>query len=100
MKDIPIEFTGLRPGEKLYEELLTDFEGTSETAHERIRIFQSKKYDLASLKILMESLVLHAEANNLEETVRTMKQIIPEYRSNNSPYQLYDHIEPTNPLFQ
>ncbi len=100
MKDIPIEFTGLRPGEKLYEELLTDYEGTQETAHERIRIFQTKKYDLASLKILMESLVLHAEANNLEETVRTMKQLIPEYKSNNSPYQLYDKIETTNPLFE
>lgn len=100
MKDIAIEFTGLRPGEKLYEELLTDYEGTSETAHERIRIFQTKKYDLASLKIMMDALVLHAEANNLEETVRTMKQLIPEYRSNNSPYQLYDRVDTTNPLFQ
>lgn len=100
MKDIPIKITGLRPGEKLYEELLTGYEGTRETAHQRIRIFQTQKYDLTNLKQRMDSLVLQAEANNLEETVRLMKQLIPEYKSNNSPYQLYDSVETSFPLFQ
>ncbi len=100
IKDIAIEFTGLRPGEKLYEELLTDFEETSATAHERIRIFQTEKYEMSAMKPKFEFLITQAESNNLEETVRTMKQLIPEYKSNNSPYQLYDTVETTNPLFQ
>ena len=100
IKDIAIEFTGLRPGEKLYEELLTDYEGTRETAHQRIRIFQTEKYDMNALKPFLEELIHHAESNNLEGTVRAMKQLIPEYKSNNSPYQLYDSVDTSNPLLQ
>lgn len=93
LKDIRIVFTGLRPGEKLYEELLTDYEHTLETPHQRIRIFQTRKYDMSELKEAFEELVRHAESNHLEETIRAMKQLIPEYKSNNSPYQKYDYLD-------
>ena len=90
--DIKIEYTGLRPGEKLYEELLTDDEQTLETAHKRIRIFQTRKYEISSLKNSLETLVSHAESLRMEDTIRSMKQLIPEYKSNNSPYQKYDYL--------
>lgn len=98
LKDIRIVFTGLRPGEKLYEELLTDYEHTLETPHQRIRIFQTRKYDMSELKEAFEELVRHAESNHLEETIRAMKQLIPEYKSNNSPYQKYDYLDLKKPL--
>lgn len=93
LKDIRIVFTGLRPGEKLYEELLTDYEQTQETAHKRIRISQAKKYEVSVLKELLDALISHAESRRLDDTVRTMKQLIPEYKSNNSPYQKYDYLD-------
>lgn len=92
LKDIRIVFTGLRPGEKLYEELLTDYEKTQETDHKRIRISQTRKYDMETLKKSLEELIFHAESNHVEGTVRTMKQLVPEYKSNNSPYQKYDYL--------
>ena len=98
LKDIRIVFTGLRPGEKLYEELLADYEHTLETSHQRIRIFQTRKYDMPELKEAFEELVRHAEFNHLEETIRAMKQLIPEYKSNNSPYQKYDYLDLKKPL--
>lgn len=98
LKDIRIVFTGLRPGEKLYEELLTDYEHTLETPHQRIRIFETRKYDMSELKEAFEELVRHAESNHLEETIRAMKQLIPEYKSNNSPYQKYDYLDLKKPL--
>lgn len=98
LKDIRIVFTGLRPGEKLYEELLTDYEHTLETPHQRIRIFETRKYDMSELKEAFEELVRHAESHNLEETIRAMKQLIPEYKSNNSPYQKYDYLDLKKPL--
>jgi len=98
LKDIRIVFTGLRPGEKLYEELLADYEHTLETSHQRIRIFQTRKYDMSELKEAFEELVRHAEAHHLEDTIRAMKQLIPEYKSNNSPYAKYDYLDLKKPL--
>lgn len=100
IKDIAIEFTGLWPGEKLEEERLAGFEEAQPTAHERIRIFPSKQYDMATLKPALEQLVKLAESNNLEGTVRAMKALLPEYKSDNSPYQFYDSVETPAPLFQ
>lgn len=98
LKDIRIVFTGLRPGEKLYEELLADYEHTLETSHQRIRIFQTRKYEMSALKEAFEELVRHAESHHVEETIRAMKQLIPEYKSNNSPYKKYDHLDLKKPL--
>lgn len=98
LKDIRIVFTGLRPGEKLYEELLTDDEQTRETPHKRIRIFEGRKYAMSELEEAFEELVQHAESRRLEDTVRAMKQLIPEYKSNNSPYQKYDYLDLKKPL--
>lgn len=89
-KDIPIVYTGLRPGEKLYEEVLSDEENTLPTAHERIRIAQVRHYpyeqavqDVAQLKLLVKAV----DASSL---VKMMKDIVPEYISNNSKYEAYD----------
>ena len=100
IKDIAIEFTGLWPGERLEEDRLAGFEETLPTLHERIRIFPSRQYDMITLKPALEQLVKLAESNNLEGTVRMMKQLIPEYKSDNSPYQLFDSVETPAPLFQ
>lgn len=98
LQNIQIEYTGLRPGEKLYEELLTDYEQTQETAHKRIRISKARIYDMDVLKKSLDELIAHAEEIRQEETVLAMKRMIPEFVSNNSPYQKYDEIRLDNPL--
>lgn len=98
LQNIQIEYTGLRPGEKLFEELLTDYEQTQETAHKRIRISKARIYDMEILKKNLDELIDYAEDIRQEETVLAMKRMIPEFVSNNSPYQKYDHIDLDNPL--
>ena len=84
-KDIKIEFTGLRPGEKLYEELLSGEENTIPTYNEKIKIARVRKYEYD------EILGVYAEFERLSykvkiiDTVRLMKQLIPEFKSKNSP---------------
>lgn len=88
--NIEIKYTGLRPGEKLYEETLNEAETTKPTFHEKIRIACVREYDYKETSKSIESLI--AISHNYEdmETVRTMKHIVPEYISQNSVYSIID----------
>lgn len=87
-KDIQIEFTGLRPGEKLYEELLNDKESIMPTHHDKIMIAQVIEYDYERIRTSLDFLErrLASYPENVE-VVRILKQIVPEYISQNSPYE-------------
>ena len=89
-KDVKIEYTGLREGEKLYEEVLNEMEGTKPTFHEKIRIAQVREYDFEQVSKDIEELVEIAKRYNDMDTVRKMKEIVPEYKSNNSIYEQLD----------
>lgn len=89
-EDIDIKITGLRPGEKIYEELLADGENTRATYHEKIMIAKTKKLDVINIEEKIENLCLiNTKMQNLE-IVSIIKDIIPEYLSNNSTYEVLD----------
>lgn len=92
-KDISIEFTGLRPGEKLMEELLNDSENTVPTHHPKITIAKIKPYHFEIIAEEVTSLIQLTGSQNLELVVRKMKQIVPEYVSNNSVYSSLDIVK-------
>lgn len=89
-KDIKIEYTGLRPGEKLYEEVLSSSENTSETSHSRIRIAKVRQYEFADAEHAALGLCSLAREVNIPDMVRLMKATVPEFKSQNSPYEVYD----------
>ena len=89
-KNIKIEFTGLREGEKLYEEVLNELEGTKPTFHEKIRIAQVREYDYAEVAKEIDELIDISKQFDDMNTVRKMKEIVPEYKSNNSVYEKLD----------
>ena len=89
-KNIEIKFTGLRPGEKLYEEVLNELEGTKPTFHEKIRIAEVREYGFADISRQVNELVEISKHYDDMETVRKMKEIVPEYKSNNSVYEVLD----------
>ena len=90
-KDINIEITGLRPGEKLYEELLNNGENTQPTYHEKIMIASTQKIDYEKVKFQISTLCnLNSNLHNKNQTVELMKAIVPEYISNNSIYSKFD----------
>ena len=89
-KDVEIKFTGLREGEKLYEEVLNEMEGTKPTFHEKIRIAQVREYDYDEVVKEIDELVDIAKQFDNMATVRKMKEIVPEYKSNNSVYEVLD----------
>ncbi len=78
-EDIEIAFTGLRPGEKLYEELLIAGEGVKATRHEKIRVQLATSYDGAKILELMKALEEAAKAMDAEKLLRILKEIVPEY---------------------
>ncbi|WDF69229.1 nucleoside-diphosphate sugar epimerase/dehydratase [Sphingobacterium oryzagri] len=88
--EIDIKFTGLRPGEKLYEELLNDLENTMPTHHQKIMIAKVREnnFDLVGdqIKLLFEQ----TKTNNNMDVVRQMKAIVPEFKSQNSVYEQLD----------
>lgn len=89
-KDIEIVFSGLRPGEKLYEELLNVKELTLPTHHEKISIAKVVSYPFSETnKNIIELLAINERHNN-EAIVRKMKRIVPEFLSKNSPYEVID----------
>lgn len=97
-KDIAVEYTGLRPGEKLYEEVLSDHENTLPTNHERIRIAKVRDYEYAQAKETADELARLALAVEIPDMVKLMKRTVPEFISKNSKYEQYDvvHEEDNN----
>ena len=89
-KNVKVEFTGLRPGEKLYEEVLNDLEGTKPTFHEKIRIAEVREYDYDKVCRDIDELITISRNYDDMATVRKMKDIVPEYKSNNSIYERLD----------
>ena len=89
-KDIKIVETGLRPGEKLYEELLNDKETTTATINEKIMIATVTKYDYEQVESAINEIIALAESGNTHEMIKAMKLFIPEYRSNNSEFETID----------
>ena len=87
---VEIKYTGLREGEKLYEEVLNELEGTKPTFHEKIRIAQVREYDYDEVSREIEELVDISKQFDNMNTVLKMKQIVPEYKSNNSVYEALD----------
>ena len=89
-KDIKIVETGLRPGEKLYEELLNDKETTTATINEKIMIATVTKYDYKQVESAINEIIALAASGNTHEMIKAMKLFIPEYRSNNSEFETID----------
>lgn len=89
-KEIKIEYTGLRPGEKLYEEVLSNKENTLPTEHTRIHIAKVREYDYQSARTTCDELERLARAVLIPDMVRLMKQTVPEFKSKNSVFEQYD----------
>lgn len=89
-QDIEIKFTGLRDGEKLYEEVLNDQETTLPTFHPKIKIAQVRQFDYGEVCTLISELVVISESGDDMETVRQMKVIVPEFKSQHSKYEALD----------
>ena len=88
--DIKIVYTGLRPGEKLYEELLSDGTKTLPTHHEKIMISKDETMEFGKINTLTQKIYDLARESNKIEVVRTLKEIVKEFKSNNSVYQQLD----------
>lgn len=88
--DIEIKYTGLRPGEKLYEEVLATEENTSPTSHGRIRIASVREYPYYEVLSVIQKLELLARAVKIDEMVRLMKQTVPEFISRHSRFEAID----------
>lgn len=91
--DINIEYTGLRPGEKLYEEVLSNEENTMPTGHNRIRIAKVRESDYNEAKQQVEQLEILAKSVNIPTMIKLMKQMVPEFKSKNSPFEEFDKEE-------
>jgi len=89
-KDIKIEYTGLRPGEKLYEEVLATSENTDPSFHERIRVARVRTYDYREALSAVDRLEVLSRAVEIPEMVKYMKQVVPEFISKNSRFEEYD----------
>ena len=90
-KDIKIEYTGLRPGEKLYEEVLSNKENTEPTLHDRIRIAKVREYDYREACEVAEELEALSRKVEIPNMVRLMKRTVPEFKSKNSVFEAYDN---------
>lgn len=90
-KDIQIEYTGLRPGEKLYEEVLASKENTAPTAHERIFKAKVREYPYSIASNVMSELTMLAREVDIPTMVIKMKAIVPEFKSKHSEFEKYDN---------
>ena len=89
-EDIDIVYTGLRPGEKLYEELLSNKENTKETPHEKIRVAAVREYAYQEVLSHLAILVELSTIVNVESMVKEMKAFVPEFKSRNSEFEKLD----------
>ena len=89
-KNVEIKYTGLRAGEKLYEEVLNDKESTKPSFHEKIRIANVREYDYSEVERDIEELIVVSKQYDDMLTVKKMKEIVPEFKSNNSVYEALD----------
>lgn len=89
-KDIKIVYTGLRPGEKLYEELLSDHENTLPTHHKQILVAKVKEYNFDEVSGEIGELITLFKEQNNTSIVSKMKELVPEFKSNNSVYEELD----------
>ena len=89
-KDIEIKYTGLRPGEKLYEEVLSNAENTLPTVHERIRIAKVREYNYDEALKVANELEMLSRSVNIPDMVRLMKITVPEFKSKNSVFERVD----------
>ena len=89
-KNVEIKYTGLRAGEKLYEEVLNDKESTKPSFHEKIRIANVREYDYSEVERDIEELIKVSKQYDDMLTVKKMKEIVPEFKSNNSVYEALD----------
>lgn len=89
-KDIKIEYTGLRPGEKLYEEVLSDKENTKETPHPKINVANVREYAYSDIAPRITLLTQYSYDVKIPEMVKEMKSIVPEFKSKNSVFEKYD----------
>lgn len=89
-KDIQIQYTGLRPGEKIYEELLNDSENTLPTHFPKIMIGKVRQYDFELASDQVNNIIISAMGGKPMEVVKAMKEMVPEYVSQNSEYQMLD----------
>lgn len=89
-KNVEIKYTGLRAGEKLYEEVLNDKESTKPSFHEKIRIANVREYDYSEVERDIEELIEVSKQYDDMLTVKKMKKIVPEFKSNNSVYEALD----------
>ena len=89
-KNVEIKYTGLREGEKLYEEVLNNNENTKPTFHKKIRIAEVQTYDFAQVSKDLDELIEISTRYDDMATVKKMKEIVPEYKSNNSKYETLD----------
>lgn len=89
-KNVEIKFTGLRAGEKLYEEVLNDKESSMPSFNDKIRIAKVREYDYAKVSLKIDELIEKSKLYDEMLTVMKMKEIVPEYKSNNSIYEKLD----------
>lgn len=89
-KDIEIKYTGLRPGEKLYEEVLSNKENTLPTSHERIRIAKVREYEYNEVASTIDELEDLSRKVEIPDMVKLMKRTVPEFISKNSRFEIYD----------
>jgi FlaA1/EpsC-like NDP-sugar epimerase len=91
-KNVKIEFTGLRHGEKLYEELLNIAEHTKPTRHDKIMVAEVREYEYIEVSQKIDALIKTSYDYDDMRTVKKMKEIVPEFQSINSPFEAVDRL--------
>ena len=89
-KNVEIKYTGLRDGEKLYEEVLSNAETTLPTFHPKIKIAKVREYDYEEVNRRINELVRHSYEDDNMQIVRRMKELVPEFKSQHSVYEVLD----------